>query len=211
MRKSKKMFPAFIVIVIITIACITTSCDDYKSEEFEISALDSKACQQLQKADSLGADTVTAVWLSDFDSTWVDSILYDPNNETYSNVTEILDSLIANDISLTNTSTNKIKLYTPADQDTNYVALQSGSASLTFFFDQSISINIINRSGEITAVSNKLMPLETASGCTKIDDNEVEVPFIQARFEISVPDNPALLQLIKNEQTSSRIIHIAIL
>ena len=66
------MFPAFIVIVFILITYIATSCDDYKSEEFEISALDSKACQQLQRADSLGVDTVTTMVLSDFDSAWVD-------------------------------------------------------------------------------------------------------------------------------------------
>jgi len=211
MRKSKIMFPAFIVMVFILITCITTSCDDYKSEEFEISALDSKACQQLQRADSLGVDTVTTMMLSDFDSTWVDSILYDQGAHTYGNVAEILDSLVANDITVTNTSTNKIKLITLADLDTNYVALQSGSSSLTFFFDQSVSINIINQTGQITAVSNKSMPLETASGCTELDDNDVEVPFIQTRLEISVSDNPALLQLIKNEQTGSRTIHVSIL
>ncbi len=211
MRKSINMFPAFIVLVTIIIALVTTSCDDYKSEEFEISALDSKACQQLQKADSLGADTVTVSMLSDFDSTWVDSNLYNTTSHSYDNVPEILDSLIANDIVVTNTSNDKIKLYTPADQDTNYVALQSGSGSLTFFFDQSLSINIINQAGQITTISNKLMPLETASGCTTLDVNDLEVPYIKARFEISVPGNPALLQLVKNEQTGSRIIHIAIL
>ena len=128
MRKSKIMFPVFIVMVFILITCITTSCDDYKSEEFEISALDSKACQQLQRADSLGVDTVRTMALSDFDSAWVDSNLYDPISQTYNFVAEILDSLVANDITVTNTSTNKIKLITLADQDTNYVALQSGSS-----------------------------------------------------------------------------------
>jgi len=149
MRKSKIMFPAFIVMVFILITCITTSCDDYKSEEFEISALDSKACQQLQRADSLGVDTVTTMVLSDFDSAWVDSSLYNPVSQTYNFVAEILDSLVANDITVTNTSTNKIKLITLADLDTNYVALQSGSSSLTFFFDQSVSINIINQTRQI--------------------------------------------------------------
>jgi hypothetical protein len=211
MKKLINIFPAFIVMMFIVITCFTTSCDDFKSEEFEISALDSKACLQLQRDDSLGVDTVTTMMLSDFDTTWVDSILYDQDSKTYSNIAEILDSLIANDITATNTSTNKIKLVTMADQDTNYVALQSGSASLTFFFDRNVSINIINQAGQITAISNKSMPLETASGCTKLDDNDVEVPFIQARLEIGVPGNPALLQLIKNEQTGSRTIHISIL
>jgi hypothetical protein len=205
------LFPAFIVVVLIIITFISTSCDDYKSEEFEISALDSKACQQLQKADSLGVDTVTTVMLSEFDSVWVDSNLYDQGSGTYNFVGDILDSLVANDITVTNTASNKIKLITIASQDTNYVALQSGSSSLTFFFDRNISINIINQSGQITAISNKAMPLETASGCTELDENDVEVPYIKSRLEISVPDNPALLQLIKNEQTGSRTIHVSIL
>lgn len=211
MKKSKKMFPAFIVMAFIIITCFISSCDDYKSEEFEISALDSKACQQLQKADSLGADTVRTTMLSNFDSTWVDSNLYDQGSQTYNSVSEILDSLIANDITVTNTSTNKIKLITSADVDTNYIALQSASGSLTFFFDQSLSINIINQAGQITSISNQEMPLETAAGCTELDDRDVEVPYIKSRLEISVPGNPALLQLIKNEQTNSRTIHISIL
>ena len=91
------------------------------------------------------------------------------------------------------------------------MAVQSASASLTFFFDQNLSINIINQSGEVTSISNHKMPLETASGCTTLDDNDIEVPFIKARLEIGVPGNPALLQLIKNEQTGSRTIHISIL
>ena len=233
MRKLKILFPAFIVMVFILITCITTSCDDYKSEEFEISALDSKACQQLQRADSLGVDTVIVVSLASFDSTiavdtmlydidsvlvdttiyftWTPEMIYDSLNMTYKYVSQILDLLVANDITVPNTSTNKIKLITLADKDTNYVALQSGSSSLTFFFDRNVSINVINQQGQITAISNKTMPLETASGCTQLDENDVEVPFIQARLEIGVPGNPALLQLIKNEQTGSRTIHISIL
>jgi hypothetical protein len=211
MRKIKNIFPAFIVIIFIFVTCFTTSCDDYKSEEFKISDLDSKACQQLQRADSLGADTVTAMLLSDFDSTWVDSLIYNEVSQTYSNVSDIIDSLVTNDIIVTNTSTNKVRLVTLADFDTCYFALQTSSASLTFFFGKNVSINLINAAGEITGISNRSMPLETAAGCTKLDDNDVEVPFIQARLEISVPGNPSLLQVIKNEQTKARVIYVSIL
>jgi len=211
MKKIKNIFPAFIVGMFVLFFYFTTGCDDFKSEEFKISALDSKACQQLQKHDTLGVDTVTTMMLSDFDTTWVDSVLYDQVSKTYNNVSEILDSLMANNIVVTNTSTNKFKLITLSDNDVNYFALQSTSTSLTFFFDQSVSINLINSSGEITGISYSKMPLETAAGCTEIDDNDVEVPFIQTRLEISVPGNVSLLQLIKNEQTQSRIIHVSIL
>lgn len=211
MKKLKNIFPVFLICTFLMISFLTTSCDDFKSEEFKISALDSKACQQLQREDSLGVDTVEVILLSDFDSTWVDSLIYDNTSNTYNNVTEILDSLVANDIVVTNTTTNKIKLLTLADVDTAYFALQTNSTSLTMFFDQSVSIFLINSAGEITSVSNKLMPLETAAGCTKLDDNDIEVPFIQERVEISVPANLSLLQLIKNEQTKSRAIHVSIL
>ena len=211
MRKFKNIFPVFILAIFLCVAFFIISCDNYKSEEFEISALDSKACQQLKRADSLGVDTVTTVLLADFDSTWVDSIIYDPVTKTYSEVNAILDSLIANDIIVTNTATNKIKLITLGTADTNYVALQSSSGSLTFFFDQSVTINLINEDGAVTTVSDKTMPLETAAGCTKLNEQDIEIPLIQARYTIGVPSNPALLQVIKNEQTELRTIHMSIL
>jgi len=209
MKKTKKIFPAFIISIFIFIICFTPSCDDYKSKEFEITVLDSKACQQLQKADSLGVDSVFAVSITDFDSTWVDSVIYDDATNTFNNVSEILDSLIASDIELTNT-TNKLKLITPGI-DIVYLALQTNSASLTFFFDTSVSIKLISQSGIITEVSNAKMPLETAAGCTKLDDSDVEIPFIIARYEINVPENISLLQVIKNEQTQSNTLHVSIL
>lgn len=235
MKKIKNIFPAFIVAIFIVITCFTTSCDDFKSEEFEISALDSKACQQLQRADSLGVDTIRVVELASFDSTiavdtmlynldsvlvdttiyftWTDEIIYDTLTLKLKSkyISPILNALIANDITVTNTTANKIKLITLADRDTNYVALETTSPTLTFFFDQNLSINVINAAGEVTKISNKKMPLETASGCTTLDENDVEVPLIKARLEINVPENPVLLQLIKNEQTGSRTIHVSIL
>ena len=208
MRKIKNIFSAFIVMVFIFITCFTTSCDDYKSEEFEISALDSKACQQLKIADSLVVDSVAAVLLSSFDSTWVDSLLYDEATETYNNVSEIIDSLVANDIIVTNTSTSKIYLKTLAATDTNYFALQTSSASLTFFSNKSVSVNLIDQEGIITGVFNNKIPLETVAGCQyrkrkrkeSVTDS-IDWFLIQTRVEISVPDNVSLLQLIKNEQT----------
>lgn len=210
MKKILNIIFALFLSMVLLIIFFTSSCEDFQSEEFQISALDSKACQQLQMHDSLGVDTVQVVMLSDFDSTWVDSVIYDSTNNVYNNVSEILDTLIANDIVVTNTTSNKIKLETIGSADTAYFALQSNSASLTLFFDQSVTVYLINLSGEITSISNKMMPLETAAGCTKIE-NDVEVPLIQARLEISVPGNTSLLQLIKNEQTKSRIIHVSIL
>jgi len=211
MKKIKNIFPAFIVIVFMLITFFSTSCDDYKSEEFEISSLDLQACQQLKSADSLGADTVTAILLSDIDTSWVMSSIYDTITATYNNVNQILDSLVAKDIVITNTTQNKLKLITRANKDTSFFALQSNSTSLTFFFDTSVSINFIDPTGKIINVNNNRISLETASGCTKLDDKDVEIPLIIARYEISVPSNPVLWQLIKNEQTESHIIHVSIL
>ncbi len=212
MERIKQIFP-FFSLSLIVLFFITTACEEFQSEEFQISDLDSKACIQLQREDSLGADTVKIKLLSKFDSTWVDSNLYDEQTKTYSNVPEILDSLNANQIVVTKTPTNKIKLVTVGAADTNYVSLQATSSSLTFFFDTSVSINIISQAGDIIRVSDETMPLETASGCTIEDDNEIQVPYIKARYKISMPssDDNSLLQIIKNEQTKSSTFHVAIL
>jgi len=143
--------------------------------------------------------------------TWTPESIFDSENAKYKFVAEILDSLIANNVVVTNTAVNKLRLVTLSNSDTCYFALQTSSSSLTFFFDRSVSIKVINQAGEITGVSDKTMPLETAAGCTKLDDKDVEIPFIQARLEISIPGNPSLLQLIKNEQTNSNTIHVSIL
>jgi hypothetical protein len=235
MRKFKNIFPVFILAIFLCFAFFIISCDNYKSEEFEISALDSKACQQLKSADSLGVDTVTVRSLASFDSTiavdtmlynldsvlvdttiyltWTDEIIYDTLTWQLKSkyISPILETLIANNLTVTNTAENKIKLITLGTADTNYVALQSSSSSLTFFFDQSVTINLINGDGAVTTVSDKTMPLETAAGCTKLNAQDIEVPLIQARYTIGVPSNPALLQVIKNEQTELRTIHMSIL
>ena len=134
MKKIKKIFPAFIVSVFILITCFTTSCDDFKSEEFEISALDSKACQQLQRHDSLGVDTVRTIDLASIDSTiaidtmaynidsvlvdttlyftWTPEMIYDSVNAKYKYVPEILDALSDSGIVVTNTESQKIKIIT---------------------------------------------------------------------------------------------------
>lgn len=232
MKRISKIFTILVWVLFVSFFIIT-SCEEYQSEEFKITDLDSKACTQLQREDSLGADTVQIIDLASIDSTiavdtlaynidsvlvdttlyftWTNEMIYDSLNAKYKYVPEILDSLNARDIVVTNTSVNKIKLITPAESDTVYCALQTNSSSLTFYFNRSVSINIISAAGNIIRISNRTMPLETASGCTQLDENDVAVPFILSRYEISVPDNVSLLQLIKNEQTKGNTIHVSIL
>jgi len=210
MKRIKKYCPAFFMGILIVFGSFLTSCDDYKSEEFQITGLDLKACNQLQNPDSLGADTVRTIDISTANNAWTYYAVYDTLTGKYNFVPEILAALEDSGVVITNTENQKLRIETVADMDTNFLYLRTNSSSLTFFSDQSFSINIINDEGKVTTVSNNKMHLETAAGCTKLDENEVEVPFILTRYEISVPDNVSLLQLIKNEQTKSRIIYVSI-
>ncbi len=175
------------------------ACDDFKSQEFQISSQDAVACKQL--SDTVFS-TLSLKSLTDFDSTWVDSNII-------GNVSEILDSLEANDIVLIADGSETTLIVTTA-ADTNYFAMRSNFSSIICYSDKSILLNLLTEDDQVQRTSDASMPLETVSGCTVLE-NKKPVPLIRARMKFGFSDDRYLVQFIKDDQTRSGSIKISIL
>ena len=175
------------------------SCEDFKSQEYQISDQDALACQQL--SDTV-FNTISLKSLTDFNSSWVDS------NVT-GNVSEILDSLEANDIVFIADGSESTLISTTA-ADTNYFAMRSDFSSIVCYSTESITMNLLAENDQIKRTSDLTMPLELVSGCT-VMVNEKPVPLVLARMKYGFSDDRYLVQFIKDDQTRSNSIKISVL
>ena len=202
-------FIGHIFCVLFTVALVLfISCDEYASKEFDISSLDAKACDAL--SDTL-SDTRAAVLLTQFNPEWLDSIVYDVNLNKYNFVSQILDSLDAHGLTLTD-SPQKFRLVTLSSKNECYYSLNTNAGQLVFFADANIDINIIEADGTILTSGNPTIPLETTGDCVQFDEDlKRDVPLIQARISFGIPENRTLLKIIKNEQTGGSVFNVAIM
>jgi hypothetical protein len=186
MRLKKYELLRFLLFLVISLSFFSFGCDKYQSESYEISAVDARACAQIQ--DTL-YNSITAVKLTDFDSTWT-------HENVPQNVPAIIDSLKVNGIVVSEGDLSTW-ITTVVLEDTNYVCFQTNLSSVTFYSDQVIGLKIMDTQGEFRNLSNISMPLETVGGCL----NEKGNPQIKTRLGYTTPDDEYLLYLINQEQT----------
>ena len=195
MRLKKYVYVIFLLLLIISLSFFSGSCDKYQSESYEISAMDAEACVQIQ--DTV-FNTVTAVNLADFDSTWT-------HENVPQNVPAIIDSLKANGIVVSegdlSTWVTTVKL-----EDTSYVCFQTNLSSEIFYSDQVIWLKLMDTQGEFRDVASISMPPETIGGCL----NEQGNPQIKTRIVYTSPEDEYLLYVINQEQTTSQTIVLSI-
>jgi len=168
-------------------------CGEFQEEEFAISDLDAEAYALLQ--DSL-SDTISTFPLMNFDTSWVGSVVYD-------NIPEILDSLEANDIKVTDSVSYTI--VTPGDMDTNYIFYQNNptdnGVNVVFFFNDYLNINLIGENGTLVNEESKAIPPETVADC----------PELKTRIAYTLEEEKYLVELIKFGQTLSDTLRTVIL
>lgn len=170
---------------------INLACEDFKSEEFQMSALDAAACEQL--SDTVFSELALKP-LTNFNPDWADS-------NVAANITPILDSLEANDLVLHADGSTAIEIAT-AGSDTSWFALRSDFSSIVWYLTESLVINLMTESGTIQKTSDLTMPFEVAGGCTYLEKGAtVPEPLIRARFKYSASADRYLVQFIKTEQT----------
>jgi hypothetical protein len=155
------------------------------------------ACAQIQ--DTTAYDSINAVKLTDFDSTWT-------HQNVRQNVPAIIDSLKANGIIVTEGDLSTWVTTVP-DEDTNYVCFTTKLSSEIFYSDQVIVLGLMNIQGEISNPADISMPQETIGGCM----DEESSPIIKTRLEFASPDEDYLLYIINQEQTTSTTIILSIL
>jgi hypothetical protein len=153
--------------------------------------VDAQGCAML--SDTIFQRISTVVWKHE---NVADSVLF------------ILDSL-KRDSLFVEEEKDTYLLETIAEEDTNYVAFVSSRNSVVFFFNRSVEMELFKEDGTIISPSDKTMPAETAADCM---DLTVETPttLIRTRRAYGTPDSEYLMRLIKDEQTGSSFIRVAI-
>jgi hypothetical protein len=184
----RKKYEGFILLIIfvISLSFLISGCDKYQSETYEISAIDARACAQIQ--DTL-YNAITTMKLTDFNSEWI-------NENVPQNVPAILDSLKSNGI-IVSEGDLSTWVTTIAEEDTNYACFQTNLNSAIFFSDEIVTLKLMDTQGNVLAVSNENMPMETVGGCL----TENNKPQIRTRIEYSTPETEYLLWFVNQEQT----------
>lgn len=204
-----KKFFLVITCILLLIGCEKFLPGAYQEEEFAISALDDKACECLN--DSL-SDSVYTSGLTDFDSTWVGSAIYE-------NVEVIRDSLEANEIKIIDTDTS-FTIITPEEVDSNYVSLRTGSNELVFYFGDFVDMNIIETAGTVLEAESRAISLETIyyglSPDTVYQDTIItditDCSKLKTRILYKLSENnDYLMQIIKNDQTLNDTLRLVVL
>ncbi len=177
-----------------------SSCDIYKSNETEISGVDKTVCEQF--SDSIFT-TVTAGVVSGYKATWSNAGL-----DTI--IGALIDSLNADSAFIEQNHDPAYELTLGAGNDTSYVVLKAQSGTATIFVAQVVKMTLLGKDGTEIALVNEEMPLSTISGCTELDEGNKPQPVIKMRNEYDVNGGDLLLQLIKVEQTKSKVFRIAV-
>jgi len=203
----KKVFIPMICILVL-IGCEKYLPKAYQEEEFAISALDDKACECLNE--SLG-DTIYTSALTNFDTSWVGSAIY-------ANVEEILDSLEANKIKVTESDTS-FTIVIPEDIDSNCVSLITESDELVLYLSDFVEVNIINTAGTIVDPESKAISLETIYYAVSPDTiyqdtlvtDIIDCSKLKTRLVYKLSENRNLMQIIKTDKTMSNTFRLVIL
>lgn len=177
-----------------------SSCDIYKSNETEISGVDKTVCEQF--SDSVFT-TVTAGVVSNYNAKWTNAGL-----DTI--IGALIDSLNADSAFIEQNHDPAYELTLGAGNDTSYVVLKAQSGTATIFVAQVVKMTLLGKDGTEIALVNEEMPLSTISGCTELDEGNKPQPVIKMRNEYDVNGGDLLLQLIKVEQTKSKVFRIAV-
>lgn len=196
------------ICILVLIGCEKYLPKAYQEEEFAISALDDKACECLNE--SLG-DTIYTSALTNFDTSWVGSAIY-------ANVEEILDSLEANKIKVTESDTS-FTIVIPEDIDSNCVSLITESDELVLYLSDFVEVNIINTAGTIVDPESKAISLETIYYAVSPDTiyqdtlvtDIIDCSKLKTRLVYKLSENRNLMQIIKTDKTMSNTFRLVIL
>ena len=200
----------FIIGILIT-AIIFWSCDEFQSKDFKISDSEDSVCELLS-ADSLTVIDTTFVVIND--TLVLDSLLFDTSkvldsskvkiikmilfknyDKTWdqdsvilANIPAVMDTLEANDKSVTVNTSQCYEIYTKATVDTNYVFFSTDENSVVCYIDTFyINMNILDSEGNVLAPDDEAISPESVYYC----------PDMQLRHVYNLQDNRYLIQFIE--------------
>ena len=185
------------VIQILFILIILVRCDDYQDEDYDISSLDSKACNLLSIPDSLGI-LLEAAMITDVDSTW--------SNDDLNDIATLLkDELLSKQIIVNETDSNKYSISLSALSDTQYVCLSTNSPNIVIYLDDFPVVNIYDDSGMIIKPDSYNIPLETIfyTTVTEPDEWDASCEHLKVRIEHSISGADYIMQLVRTDQMTT--------
>lgn len=180
------------LVVCIPLIVLLISCEEYQEEDFTIADMDARACELFEDTVSV---KIPRFPLVSFDSTWVDSAVYE-------NVLEILDSLEANEIIVTDSDTS-FTITTAENVEMYYICFFTELNEVVIFSNYFTDMNIIDADGTVINKESSVISLETVAGCSEIRTRNV--------YNLSERKN--LLQIVKieSDQTGGKPFLLVIL
>jgi len=191
-KKSTSFF-----LILIFIFMIALNCSDFQDENFEISALDAKACELLAKADSTSINFLLPS-IQHYDSTLTNTAISE-------NVIEIFDSLVRRELVVSAMDTGKFVLSFLAGVDTNYIALKVESSNIVIYLDDFVELKIIDPDGNYIQSTDTTIPLETVyyTSITEPETSDINCTNLKGRSVYELTDKKYLLQIISTDQMES--------
>jgi len=176
---------------------IALNCSDFQDENFEISALDAKACELLAKADSTSINFLLPS-IQHYDSTLTNTAISE-------NVIEIFDSLVRRELVVSAMDTGKFVLSFLAGVDTNYIALKVESSNIVIYLDDFVELKIIDPDGNYIQSTDTTIPLETVyyTSITEPETSDINCTNLKGRSVYELTDKKYLLQIISTDQMES--------
>ncbi|MBL7093782.1 hypothetical protein ISS22_07395 [candidate division KSB1 bacterium] len=184
-------------LIIIFIFMIILTCSDFQDEDFEISALDAKACELLAKPDSSSINFLLPS-IQDFDSILTNTIIFE-------NVIGVFDSLDQRELVVSAMDTGKYVLLFLPGIDTNYVALIVESSDIVIYLDDFVQLNMIDLDGNFVEPTDTTIPLETVfyTIITEPETSDINCTNLKGRSVYKLADKKYLLQIICMDQMES--------
>ena len=90
------------------------------------------------------------------------------------------------------------------EEDSTYLLLNSNSKDFIVFSDKSIELELFKTDGTVAKETDNTMPLETISGCRKLNSDNIMEALIKLRRAYTVSDNKIVMRIIKTEQAKAQ-------
>jgi len=183
-------------------------CDDYQDETYNISSLDTEACYLFFLHDS-SSTKITARELTTYNASW-------ENDSIMTHIPAIIDSLVADDIVVSENDQTRFKITTSVIVDTNYVALNTESKNLVIYVDDFVELHIISQGCAVITPSTNAIDMETIYYSVTPDttqDPDLDCSRVRVREVYNFTEDKHLIQVIKTDQivSTNGIINMVIL
>ena len=165
------------------------SCEDFQSQNYEISPVDARACTLL--SDSV-FKVIRTQSPSEINATWVQQTVLDSAEKAFTTLAKKKVQIAVQD--------SGYLFVSSIISDTSYVALTGDSGSSVLYLGEYLDVKIYDMNGTELAVLDDTMTPETVGGCMELVVDKYQ-PIIKTRLVFNTKAENYLLSIIKIDQT----------